>query len=406
MSRFARTASLLALTLGLCGPAAAEGAEAWRLFVADHTEPKLRVLDALKGEEIAAFDLQGPAALHRTSSGETVFAVQGAAGVVTAISSGIALEDHGDHADLEIEAPHLLDLAVSGSKPAHFLERQGRAAQFFDGESFALLFDEAAARRGEAKFVSVPIAAPHHGVAVPYRGHAVVSIPNPEDPSKRPVGARALKDDGTQVGEDAACPGLHGSAGSGAVFALACDTGLLLIREEGGVPKISHQPYAASLPEGSSSTLLGGQGLSYFLGNFGPDRIAIYDPAEGEATRLVQLPTRRVHFVTDPVRPRFAWVFTEDGSLRRLDVVAGELSGELALTEPYSMDGHWSDPRPRVAVAGDKIVVTDPLKGKLHLVDAESLAKTGEIAVAGKPFNIVAVGGSGAVHAHEEGHDH
>jgi hypothetical protein len=34
----------------------------------------------------------------------------------------------------------------------------------------------------------------------------------------------------------------------------------------------------------------------------------------------------------------------------------------------------------------------------LHLVDAETFVKTREIAVEGTPFNIVAVGGSGAAH--------
>ncbi len=88
----------------------------------------------------------------------------------------------------------------------------------------------------------------------------------------------------------------------------------------------------------------------------------------------------------------------------------GTIAASLSLTEPYSMDGHWSDPRPRVAVAGDKVVVTDPLEGKLHLVDATSFAKAGEIAIEGKPYNIVAVGGSGKTHDGEDkeahSHDH
>ena len=62
------------------------------------------------------------------------------------------------------------------------------------------------------------------------------------------------------------------------------------------------------------------------------------------------------------------------------------------------MDGHWSDPRPRVAVAGDEIFVTDPLKGVIHVVDAETFAKSREIVTAGRPFNIDAIGGSGTVH--------
>ena len=35
--------------------------------------------------------------------------------------------------------------------------------------------------------------------------------------------------------------------------------------------------------------------------------------------------------------------------------------------------GTGADPRPRVAVAGDNVIVTDPLNARLHLVNAETL---------------------------------
>jgi hypothetical protein len=62
------------------------------------------------------------------------------------------------------------------------------------------------------------------------------------------------------------------------------------------------------------------------------------------------------------------------------------------------MDGHWRDPRPRVAVAGEEIFVTDPAPGVIHVVDVESFAKEREIKVEGQPYNIVAVGGHGEHH--------
>lgn len=251
------------------------------------------------------------------------------------------------------------------------------------------------------------VGAAHHGVAVPYDKYAVVTIPNPDDASKRPIGARIVDFDGNKVGEDVACPGLHGSAGSGSIYALACDTGLLLISQDGDKPVIKHLPYDPSLPKASASTLIGGKGLQYFAGNYGPDRIVLVDPSEADGGfRLVQLPTRRVHFAVDPVRPKFAYVFTEDGQLHQIDILKGEIIHSIKLTEPYSMDGHWSDPRPRIAVAGDNVVVSDPLQSKLHLVNAVSFEKAGDIKVEGKPFNIVAVGGSGKVHEGEEGHNH
>ncbi len=404
--------SILAIAAALCGGTAfadEDNVTAWRLFVADHAEPVVKVIDAIEGKLLDTFKLKGPATLHRSLSGETVFAVQGAQGEVNAISTGISFHDHGDHAELNVDDVELLHIHIDGDKPAHFVEVQGKIAQWFDGEDKVRVFTEKAALDEKLDVRSANVVSPHHGVGVPYQNHAVVSIPNPEDASKQPIGARVVDFEGNTVGEDMACPGLHGSAGSGSLFALACDTGLLLIKQDGGAPTIEHLPYASSLPEGSSSTLIGGRGLQYFIGNYGPDRVVLVDPLEGaDGFQLVQLPTRRVHFAVDPIRPRFAYVITEDGQLHKLDVLDGKIAQSLKLTEPYSMEGHWNDPRPRIAVAGDNIVVTDPLKAKLHMVNAVSFERAGEIAVEGKPFNIVAVGGTGKIHAHdgEKGYSH
>lgn len=411
MRRLIPGVSALAITALLGGAALAdeESVTAWRLFVADHGDPVVRVIDALDGDLLDTFEIGGPATLHRTSSGETVFAVQGDAGEVNAIRTGIAFHDHGDHGDIDVDDAELLHVHIDGTKPAHFVELQGYVAQWFDGEDTARVFTEKSVLDEKIEVREANVVVPHHGVAVPFQNHAVVTIPNPEDASKRPIGARVVDFDGNTVGEDVACPGLHGSAGSGSLYALACDTGLLLIRNDGDAPSIEHLAYASSLPEGSASTLIGGKGLQYFIGNYGADRILVIDPSEGEnGFQLVQLPTRRVHFAVDPIRAKFAYVITEDGQLHKVDVLEGKIATSLKVTDPYSMDGHWSDPRPRLAVAGDNVVVTDPLNGKLHLIDAETFTESGEIAVEGKPFNIVAVGGSGEVHNHdgEEGHDH
>jgi len=393
---------MTALLAGAAMPAAlAEEKEAWRLFVADHAEASVVAIDAEKGEVLERFALKGPASLQRTESGETVFAVQGSAGAVQAIGTGIAFDDHGDHGDIDISDAKLTEFSLTGEKPGHFVELRGNVAMWFDGEDKARLFTERAAARGESETRSVSVGAAHHGVAVPYGDYAVVSVPDPQDASKRPIGARVVKGEDEQVGAVADCPGLHGSAASGSIYALACNTGLLLIEAKDGVPEIRHLPYSASLPEGSASTLIGGKGIRYFVGNYGADRIVLIDPAEADGFRLVQLPTRRVHFAVDPMRPQFVYVLTEDGKLHQVNFLTGTIVRSIDLTQPYSMDGHWNDPRPRIAVAGDEVVVTDPLNGKLHLVNAVSFTKTREIPVEGRPFNIVAVGGSGQVHATE-----
>ncbi|MBN9249353.1 MAG: DUF2157 domain-containing protein, partial [Mesorhizobium sp.] len=89
-------AVLLALVSGI-GVASADDKEAWRLFVADRERPKVTVVDTVKGQPVETLQIKAPASLFRSESGRTVFAVQGDAGTVTAIASGISFEDHGDH---------------------------------------------------------------------------------------------------------------------------------------------------------------------------------------------------------------------------------------------------------------------------------------------------------------------
>jgi zinc transport system substrate-binding protein len=176
-----------------------------------------------------------------------------------------------------------------------------------------------------------------------------------------------------------------------------CAEGILVVSGQ-SEPQFERIAYAG-LPEGKTTTLIGGVGMQYFLGNYGADRVVLFDPLEADAPfRLVELPTRRVHFAVDPIRARFAYVFTEDGFLHQLDVISGAIARSVRVTDPYSMDGHWNDPRPRIAVAGDVVAVTDPLDGVIRLIDAGDFSEAGEIAVEGTPFNIVAVGGSGTAH--------
>lgn len=393
----AATAALLAL---LGGGSNAEELAAWRLFVADHAEPRVTAIDAANGAILESFVMRGPATLFRSDSGRSVFAVQGAAGAVTGISTGIAFEDHGDHGDIEVTAPALAGIEILGTMPVHLVEHDGIFAAFFDGEGAARIFSERDVLEQRGTIREVRTAAPHHGVAVAYGSYTLLSEPNSSDPNALPVGIRVVDAGGATVGDVHACPDLHGEASSGNLMLFACDTGVLVVSREdaGGPPAIRHLAYGAALPDGKSTTLIGGHGLQYFLGNYGADKLVLIDPTADDAFRLVGLPTRRVHFAVDPLRPKFAYVFTEDGQLHRLDVVSGEITGSLALTEPYSMDGHWSDPRPRIAVAGDRIVVTDPLSAELQLVDAVTFEQVGTIEVPGLPFNIVTVGGAGKTH--------
>jgi hypothetical protein len=399
MKHLLATTSALAVLLGMAAaPAIAEEQTAWRLFVSDHGAPIVHAIDMETGKTIDTFNVKVPTSLYRSDSGRTVFAVQGKGDAISVLSSGISFGDHGDHGDIKVEAPKLLDVTFEGKKPSHFVDHDGDIALFFDGEGKARITREADILEGKPAIREVATAAPHHGVAIAMGDFALATEPNFEKPDELPVGIRVTDRSGMTVGDLHACPDLHGEAASGNLLAIACAKGVLIVKEDGGTPSIEMLAYDERLPAGKSTTLVGGRGLQYFLGNYGPSAVVLIDPRSEDAFRLIELPTRRVHFAVDPVRAKFAYVFTEDGNLHRIDVVAGKVDASLKLTEPYSMDGHWSDPRPRIAVAGSRIVVSDPLKGVLHVVNAESFKQGDDIALEGKPFNLVAVGGSGETH--------
>ena len=401
-------ASSLACALLLPFPSLAEEentTESWRLFVADHSLPVVRAFDVRSGREIGRFDIEGYAALSLTQTGKTVFAVQGDKNVVHAIDTGISLSDHGDHRDIKLSEPKLLATVVKGEKPGHVVSHANDVAIFYDrGGKFDLL-SETDLAEGKADIRAFGTTAAHHGVAVPMVNHLLVSVPNMDLAVKEGelpprLGLRVLDREGQQVGQIAPCTGLHGEATSARLAAFGCEEGVLIVRP-GGIdgPKTEMLAYDASMPKGKVSTLLGGTSMQFFLGNYGEQNIVLIDPDDkANPYRLIELPTRRVDFVLDPAKPRHAYVLTEDGKLHLIDVVDGVIAKSASVTEPYSKDGHWRDPRPRLAVAGNLIAITDPRHSEVRLIDGETLKEVRNIPVEGQPFAIVAIGGSGATH--------
>lgn len=399
------TAGALVL-LAAGGAFAEEETTAWRLFVSDHSAAVVTGVDVASGEIIDRFQTYGPARLVRSEDGTRVLAVQTNDDVVQVIDTGIEFEDHGGHADIHLDAPGLADFTVAGQYPVHTVEHSGKWAVFFDKEGLARVFDNHLEGAETPSFVNVVADAPHHGVAVAFGERSLVSVPNPENADALPIGIEVLDRSGDRIGDVAECPDLHGEATSGDLLVFACGDGILVVRAGRSGPEFQHIEYGAAGADERVTTVLGGRGLQYFLGNFGARKVVLFDPFEAAPYRVVDLPTRRVDFAVDPIRAQFAYVFTEDGTLRQLNVLSGRLVDDLKLTGPYSMDGNWSDPRPRIAVAGDLIAVTDPLEGKVHLVDAATFEKASEIGLEGMPYTIVAVGGTGMSEDHDHEHEH
>lgn len=378
--------------------------EAWRLFVADHTNPVVRVIDFEDGKELGRYDVKGYASLTASASGQTVFAAQTEADVIHAIKTGIVFSDHGEHQDLHVSEPALLPVTFEGKRPGHVVPHDDHVVLFYDRTDKAEIVDEADILDGKVEKRIVDTIKPHHGVAVTMGRYVLVSVPNTEietKPDELPprIGLRVVDEKGAQVGDVSSCKDLHGEATSARLVAFGCKEGVLVARP-GGVdgPNLQMLPYPADFPQGYTGTLLGGKAMQFFLGNYGDDKLVLIDADAEEPYKLIELPTRRVDFVLDPAEPRNAYILTEDGDLHVLDVIKGEIVNKAKVTEPYSKDGHWRDPRPRLAVADGQIAISDPRHSLVRVVDADTLKEARAISVEGQPFSIVAVGGSGASH--------
>jgi len=396
--------SAVALSLGLGATQADENVEAWRLFIADHTNPVVQAVDVESGTVLEKFDIANYASLATSESGKLVFAVQREADIIHILNSGITLESHGDHKDLKISDPKLLDISLKGKAPGHLVSHEDHITAFFDREDEFQVLHESELLRGENRILTFSNQAAHHGVAVGLRRHILVSVPNLEAERKAEdlpprYGLRVIDVKGNEVQAAVPCTGLHGEATSGQLVAFGCREGVVVATENGTKePTVKMLEYGSDFPEGRVSFIRGAKAMQFFLGDYGDRRLVLIEPESDEPFYLLDLPTRHVDYILDAAKPQNAYVLTEDGQLHLIDVLKREIVKSQKVTDAYSMDGHWRDPRPRLAVAGDLIALTDPKAGLVRLINSADLQENRTIKIEGQPFDLVAVGGSGLNH--------
>ena len=395
-------AFLMGALLALANPALADSdATVWRLFVADHTDPTVTAIDLDAPDQRWSFEIAGPARLHASADESLVIAVQSDKERVDFVRSGVEIVAHGDHADISVTEPAPIG-RVAGPRPAHVVMHAGQVAITYDRGGYAGILNEGAIRRGEIDEQRFPMNVAHHGFVAAMGDYFISSVaseePVADDKLPARVGIGAFAPDGTPLGAMHVCTDLHGEAFSGNFLLAGCGEGIIAHDKRGGPGAFTMLPYPADFPDGKTGTLLGSSAMQVFLGNYGAEAVVIVDPTVEPYFTRVELPFRRVHFALDPARPQFAYIFTEDGSLHRLNMLSAEIEQSVQVTQPYSMDGHWSDPRPRMAVAGERLILTDPLDSSLRVIGLEDFAEIGRIPVEGMPYNVVAVGGSGLTH--------
>lgn len=375
----------------------------YRVFVGDHDAGKITAFDLEKPENRWTFKTTGQAKLYTVANGGAVVAIQSNDDRVNFITTGIAFEDHGDHSDIHISEPAAAETALEGPRPFHLVAHGGKVGINFDRGGYAELVDEDELSHGHVETTRFDQARPHHGFVVELGNHVMSTVASDEevtgDASVPRLGLQAFDAKGKARGDLATCTAIHGEAFSGAYLVAGCKEGVLTATAGKDTPVYEMLPYPADFPQDvTTGTILGSKSVQMFLGNHGPDGLVVIDPVDKPHMRRIALPFRRVDFALDPAKTADAYVLTEDGQLHRIDMLEGRIEASARVTGAYSMDGHWNDPRPRIAVAGDEIVVTDPNKGVVHRISAGDLSKIDTVDVGGAPYNITVAGGSGVVH--------
>jgi DNA-binding beta-propeller fold protein YncE len=371
---------------------------AHRVIVADAVEPIIRVIDLDTGRTLATHRLASPARLARGASGRYVYAVQATAGRIAVLDGGIELTSHGDHDDISVNRPRLLETTLRGERPVHFNRGNGFVAAFFDGTGSARVVPEADLVRGRARAgFELTSTRAHHGVAKPVTATRVaMSVPLTEGQTL--PDAIELRDAAGAASDRIACPRLHGEAATGPFTVFGCADGVAVYEAGRAGVAARHIPYPNTLPPGRMvRNGVGGDHFRFVVADFGADGMVVLDPSVPTGDfRFVQLPARRMAF--DLVREpgHAAAVLLEDGRLLELDAMSGEIRRTAQVTDRYAMEQGVT--RPRVTSAGRHVVVSNPAKGEIVVLSAETFAETRRIQVGGVPFDVLAIGGTGTRH--------
>lgn len=402
MFRTLATGSALALIAGSAA-FAHDDVTLYRVFVGDHAAPRVIAFDLSDPDTRWTFDTTGQARLYSVANGAVVAAVQSDDDAVSFFTSGIEFHDHGDHSDIEVSDPAAIATTLTGPRPFHVVDHGGHVVINYDLGGYAEIIDSHHLSHGEVEVTRFTQSRAHHGFVAPLGNiwlSSVASDAEVADGASVPrLGLQAFNADGTPASDLATCTGIHGEAFSGAYLAAGCAEGVLTATTGADGAEFRMLAYPDDLPQGvTTGTLLGSTGMQVFLGNYGGDGLVVIDPVDAPHFQHIALPFRRVDFALDPVHPAHGYVLTADGTLHRIDLLQAQITASAKVTEPYSMDGHWNDPRPRLAMAGDEIVMTDPNAGLIRRISTETLEETGAIAVEGLPFNITVTGGSGVSH--------
>jgi len=363
--------------------AAVDGTAGVRLLLGVANEPRVVVVSAVDGRELASFGTPAAGTVQQLADTQFAAVVHGAANRVTFLHSGLTAVDHGDHADLVEGQPYVLATVNTGQRPAHLASYGDDVVIFNDGDGSVAWFD-ARLFGASINYDQVQGPAPDHGAAVPFAGHVAVGLITP--------GTMHVFDrGGVQRATFEGCERLHGQGllHDRAVF--GCVNGVLVVRQgAGGVFQARLLPNPAGSPEGARVGTLVTRGATDFLvGNFG-EGFAVIDPV-ALTLNTYEAPGTQVGGVFFAGGTSFARLGS-DGYVRTYDAAGTEL-GAVSVTNPVQSGGT----NPAITALGDLAFVTDPAQRQVMLVDLSTATVVGHLHLDVVPAGVALLAIPGAV---------
>jgi hypothetical protein len=390
-----------------------------RILVSDGEEGHLHIVDLERGETLAEYELEEPAAVHAGGGRRFGYAYERSAGRVRIIDGGVWRLDHGDHAHVSVEEPSLLDFTIEGVAPVHFTFHDGRSAIFFDGAqpngtteeipASAVVVKESSLAGLPETFELVADAA-HHGVAVPVRGGVLLTSDAPpavDESNPLPSGLELVDLEGTVLQSfPGSCEGLHGEASfalHGVAF--ACADGILLVERASTTEEWATRTIA--YPDGRRAGALradpdGGVLFAKYADDSASSILRI--DAATELVVELALEDEIASFEAVPAHEPTLVVLTTEGSLLEIDADAMTVRGSWSVTEPFELA--YGTPYPGLAVAEEVAYVTSPASGEVVEVDLARGYISRRFHVGGRPSRIAVLGPATLADADDHGDEH
>lgn len=314
--------------------------------------------------------------LHASPSYRYGIAVQGVAGTVNFIDSGVNWEDHGDHGHLHLSEPSLLSLELAGTKPAHVTKHADKTVIFFDGVEGApaeiRLLSESSLATGNI-LASYTDNTYQHGAAQAWGDYLITTVRDASVASPSAVKALELHGDHFHDSQsfsepEYACPRLHGSAQNAAFMAFGCGDGVLVLEAHGDH---FHAHKLASTTRISS--VFGHSGSEAFVGagrnnNDEPVALFVINPATETLESLAYDKTPRAYSFAE--HGHVFVVLDTEGGLTAWDTHTWLPKGErLQVTAAAEASGETF--RLTASAKGDTLYVADVGAKEIRVVNVD-----------------------------------